>query len=65
MSSTAAAATLTTTPTTMATDASVTTGGTAIPDVLHRLRATFATGKTHPIEWRLRQLRLVTSLFEV
>ena len=29
----------------------------AIPDVLHRLRTTFATGKTHSIEWRLHQLR--------
>ena len=28
----------------------------SIPDVLHRMRATFATGKTRPIEWRLHQL---------
>ncbi|HEX6573018.1 MAG TPA: aldehyde dehydrogenase family protein [Steroidobacteraceae bacterium] len=57
MSSTAAAATLTTTPTTTATGAGATTGRSAIPDALHRLRATFATGKTRPIEWRLRQLK--------
>jgi aldehyde dehydrogenase (NAD+) len=30
---------------------------TSIPATLQRLRATFATGKTHPIEWRLQQLR--------
>ena len=29
----------------------------AIPAVLHRVRATFATGKTRPIEWRLHQLK--------
>jgi aldehyde dehydrogenase (NAD+) len=29
----------------------------SIPATLHRLRATFATGKTRPIEWRLQQLR--------
>jgi len=28
----------------------------SIPDVLQRVRATFATGKTRPIEWRLHQL---------
>ena len=28
----------------------------SIPATLHRLRATFATGKTHPIEWRIQQL---------
>jgi aldehyde dehydrogenase (NAD+) len=27
-----------------------------IPDTLQRLRATFATGKTRPIEWRMHQL---------
>ncbi|HEX5651413.1 MAG TPA: aldehyde dehydrogenase family protein [Steroidobacteraceae bacterium] len=54
MSSTAAA-TLTTTPT--AAGAGATTGRSGIPDALHRLRATFATGKTQPIEWRLQQLK--------
>jgi aldehyde dehydrogenase (NAD+) len=29
---------------------------TTIPDALQRLRATFATGKTRPVEWRLKQL---------
>ena len=29
---------------------------TSIPAELQRLRGTFATGKTHPIEWRLQQL---------
>jgi aldehyde dehydrogenase (NAD+) len=28
----------------------------SIPAALQRLRGTFATGKTHPIEWRLHQL---------
>jgi aldehyde dehydrogenase (NAD+) len=28
----------------------------SIPDVLQRVRATFATGKTRPLEWRLHQL---------
>jgi aldehyde dehydrogenase (NAD+) len=28
----------------------------SIPDTLQRLRATFASGKTRPIEWRLHQL---------
>ena len=28
----------------------------SIPDVLQRVRATFTTGKTRPIEWRLHQL---------
>ena len=27
-----------------------------IPDTLHRLRSTFDSGKTRPIEWRLQQL---------
>ncbi|MGB7905698.1 MAG: aldehyde dehydrogenase family protein, partial [Steroidobacteraceae bacterium] len=29
---------------------------TTIPDALRRLRTTFATGKTRPVEWRLKQL---------
>jgi len=29
---------------------------TTIPDALQRLRTTFATGKTRPLEWRLKQL---------
>ena len=33
-----------------------TRSGGQIPEALQRLRATFATGKTRPIEWRLRQL---------
>ena len=32
-------------------------GAGRIPEALHRLRATFATGKTRSIEWRLQQLR--------
>ncbi len=32
------------------------TSAESIPDVLQRVRATFATGKTRPIEWRLHQL---------
>ncbi|HWJ05146.1 MAG TPA: aldehyde dehydrogenase family protein [Steroidobacteraceae bacterium] len=32
-------------------------GAARIPEALHRLRSTFATGKTRSIEWRLRQLR--------
>ena len=44
----------------MSTTATVTTmpvqAASAIPETLRRLRATFATGKTHPLEWRLQQL---------
>ncbi|MDH4164901.1 MAG: aldehyde dehydrogenase family protein [Gammaproteobacteria bacterium] len=29
---------------------------TTIPDALQRLRTTFASGKTRPVEWRLKQL---------
>jgi aldehyde dehydrogenase (NAD+) len=32
------------------------TAATSIEDTLRRLRATFESGKTRPIEWRLRQL---------
>ena len=32
------------------------TTSVSIPDALQRLRATFATGKTRPVEWRLHQL---------
>ncbi|MGI9247172.1 MAG: aldehyde dehydrogenase family protein, partial [Steroidobacteraceae bacterium] len=28
-----------------------------IPETLQRLRTTFATGKTHPVEWRIQQLK--------
>ena len=35
---------------------------TPIEAVLHRLRATFATGKTQPIEWRLQQLAEVARM---
>ncbi|MCE3285617.1 MAG: aldehyde dehydrogenase family protein [Steroidobacteraceae bacterium] len=57
MSSTATAATLATTGATTTTGAGPTSRKSGIPEALHRLRATFATGKTHPIEWRLRQLK--------
>jgi aldehyde dehydrogenase (NAD+) len=56
MSSTAATA-LASTAVTAATGARHAPSTTLIPDALHRLRATFATGKTRPIEWRLQQLR--------
>jgi aldehyde dehydrogenase (NAD+) len=49
---------MTTTTTTTTATVTTLTGGTDrhIPATLQRLRATFATGKTHPIEWRLQQL---------
>jgi aldehyde dehydrogenase (NAD+) len=57
MSSTAAAlATANTEEAATVTPAGVAPARTTIPDALHRLRATFASGKTHPIEWRLHQL---------
>ena len=59
MGSTAAA--VTTTDQTVITPAATPLGAAAstssIPGVLQRLRATFASGKTHPIEWRRQQLR--------
>ncbi|HET7202413.1 MAG TPA: aldehyde dehydrogenase family protein [Steroidobacteraceae bacterium] len=59
ISSTAAAATALSTNTVAAfSDPSPATAALpAIPAVLDRLRATFATGKTRSIEWRLHQLK--------
>jgi aldehyde dehydrogenase (NAD+) len=58
MGSTAAALTTETTATRLTpTPAGALAPRTTIAGVLHRLRATFASGKTHPIEWRLQQLQ--------
>ena len=57
MGSTAAAVTTTNSTVIAPPPAPVGSTPSSIPAVLHRLRATFASGKTHPIEWRRQQLK--------